>query len=45
MATLLAPDNGGPKDGTGDAHRLVNLVPGLIFGDRRRQQRDRHRAC
>lgn len=30
MATLLAPDNGGPKDGSSEAHRIVNLVPGAF---------------
>jgi multidrug efflux pump len=28
MGTLLSPENGGPPDGTGEAHRIVNLVPG-----------------
>jgi multidrug efflux pump len=30
MATLLAPDNGGPENGTGEARRIVNLVPGAF---------------
>ncbi len=28
MAKLLPPDHGGPKDGTGEAHGIVNIVPG-----------------
>jgi multidrug efflux pump len=30
MATLLSPEHGGPKDGTDEAHRIVNLVPGAF---------------
>lgn len=30
MATLLSPDHGGPKNGTGEAERIVNLVPGAF---------------
>jgi multidrug efflux pump len=30
MATLLSPQDGGPKDGTGEANRIVNIVPGAF---------------
>jgi multidrug efflux pump len=30
MGSLLSPDNGGPANGTGEAHRIVNLVPGAF---------------
>lgn len=30
MVTLLSPQDGGPKDGTGEANRIVNIVPGAF---------------
>lgn len=28
MSSLLSPDNGGPANGTGEANRIINIVPG-----------------
>ncbi len=30
LGALLSPENGGPKDGTGEAHRVVSIVPGAF---------------